>query len=161
MVRFAVLLWWPPRCVSQPNAWSHYEEPADRPLGDTHEAAAALSFAPPCRDGIIAGVETQQAREPDRDQPCKQIYSRCSEACGRTGLDNPKIWTARPCMGRDLLRVWPPGMLDGNLLDAKESRKACAGHSTHRRPLPRCIMGELDDGRLSLFRDCSHSIDDA
>ena len=69
-------------------------------------------------------------RRQDGGRPSEQAYPRSPEVCGRTGLEHQEVWPASPCVGPDGLRIWPQGMLDGDLFDAEESGSARARHST-------------------------------
>lgn len=58
-------------------------------------------------------------------------------------MDDQKVWPTCPCLGCDLLLVWPSSVLDGDLLNTEESREPCTGHSANREPLSSPMKGEL------------------
>jgi hypothetical protein len=97
-------------------------------------------------NGIMSIPHQQAARRYRSGRPPKQIYSCSSEACRRAWLDHPKVWPAGPRLGCHLLFIWPQGVLDGDLLHAKEPGKARTRHSTYCGPMLRCMTGESAHG---------------
>jgi len=76
--------------------------------------------------GIIISSVRSIRNKQGRGRPSEQAHPRSIEVRGTAGLDRSQVKWSRPCMGCDLLSIWPQGVLDVDLFNPAKSRKPCS-----------------------------------